>query len=192
MRYRAATTLGAWADQRVSSYSLSLLRDDDPDTQAEACSVVWRFRLPEVAGAKYEQALHDDSAEETENATSVLMDFQDPRCGELNLALLQREDSNESNLKVFRYYAIQQLATWRPPDFGPLRLRPLLHDQNPLVRATAALVAGQVQALALVDELRLLLKDESTVATNQSEALDRTAGKRGPWQPFRRSPVRPR
>jgi len=94
--------------------------------------------------------------------------------------------------KVFRYYAHQQLATWRPPDFGPLRLRPLLHDQNPLVRATAALVAGQVQALALVDELRLLLKDEKTVATNQSEALDRTAGQRGPWQPFRRSPVRPR
>jgi len=98
VRYRAATTLGAWADRRVLSYSLSLLRDDDPDTHAEACSVVWRFRLPEVAGAIYEQALHDDSAEETENATSVLMDFQDPRCGELNLAPLQHEDSNESNL----------------------------------------------------------------------------------------------
>jgi hypothetical protein len=91
-----------------------------------------------------------------------------------------------------------KLAGWRSPDFEPPRLRPLLQDPYPTVRAHAPLVAGQTRAREFVDELLPLLEDEAvdsvtpgTVATFARGALDRIEGKREPWQPSGRSPIQP-
>jgi hypothetical protein len=90
---------------------------------------------------------------------------------------------------------VQQLASWVPSGFEPWRLRPLLHDDFPDIRATAALVAGQLKAAVLIDELQLRLEDgnetsyKKTVAVEASEALDRISGKRPPWEAHRRQPV---
>ena len=264
VRYIAATTLGVWADRRVLPYILSLLQDEDDDIRAEACSILWRFRLPEVADALYNQALHDEASYVIENAAFVLTDFMDPRSGELFLQLLKNNDNERSrqigaslaatldidfhspeilqeisdtiagwlktestefrllarctllNLRdergyqglwqdlkepldvyeVYRSFLLQKLAIWQPSNFEPLRLRPLLHDQNPTVRANAALIVGQVRERRLIEELLLLLEDETvdpvtnkTVAMYASEALDRIAGKREPWKPYRKAPI---
>ena len=283
-RITAMFTLGVRGDRRVLNLLLDRLRSPLPETRAEVCSVLWRYRLPEVADALFTAAARETDANVSRNIAFVLADFQDERAGELVLRLLRSQADENRRLGAFfaglvdadtlagpirqeitdvlaerihRHYGVartnagsrqlgehrqpdaqidafrermnarkallhlhddrghvglwedlciaiepgyramvvQQLASWVPSGFEPWRLRPLLHDDSPDIRATAALVAGQLKAAVLIDELQLLLEDgnetsyKKTVAVEASEALDRISGKRPPWEAHRRQPV---
>jgi HEAT repeat protein len=127
-------------------------------------------------------------------ARSALMNLHDRRGYQGLSQALKNIDDPE--LDSWRSMALMELASLAPDDFQPLQLRALLQDRSPWVRANAALVAGQYRSRDLIEELRLLLDDESvdlvaqkTVATLASEALDRIAGKRERWQPAPRKPT---
>ena len=127
-------------------------------------------------------------------ARSALISLHDKRGYQGLCQALKNID--DPTLDSWRSLALMKLASLAPDDFQPLHLRALLQDQSPSVRANSALVAGQYRSRDLVDEIRLLLDDESadpltqkTVATFANEALDRIAGKRERWQPAPRKPT---
>jgi hypothetical protein len=117
-----------------------------------------------------------------------LLSLHDSRAGEQLWAAL-RPDAAGSATHSFRAMVLYGLASWQPEGFDHSGLRSLLHDTDPTVRAHAALVAGQVRARNLIEDLVALGDDtseipkfSSTVARMSTEALDRIQGKRPPWQ----------
>jgi HEAT repeat protein len=126
-------------------------------------------------------------------ARAALLHLRDKR-GYQGLWTDVRYDASSKFIDTYRWFVISQFAEWVPPDFDPIHLRSLIHDQDPKMRKIAALVTGQVGARVLIKDLETLLEDhskplddEKTVAEYASEALDRIAGKRERWKPFPRT-----
>jgi HEAT repeat protein len=111
---------------------------------------------------------------------------------------LDRRSSDDTPADTERWFAVLNLAS--APSLRArleaIRLRPLIDDRDPQMRAAAALVAGQLRAVELVPYLEGLIDDDGdagavaeTVASVVSEALDRIAGRLPPWIPHKRLPV---
>jgi len=139
---------------------------------------------------KFYELIGNDLVQTRLAARTALLKLRDARACDGLWSDIESQDSLAH--PSYRWFPINQLAEWRPPDFDSERLRPLLHDDDPWMRQQACLVAGQMRAASLRDELQLLISDDTiagaeqvTVARYASEALDRIAGKRPPWVPHK-------
>ena len=197
-RGTATFVLADWRDPRAATITLGRLLGPDDYERMVAAGMVARLAGSAEMTAETRTAIADELASWLDGepialrlvARAGLAALEDDRCypglwGDVAYDASVGQGS-------YRWFVIRQLAKWVPQAFEPLRLRPLLHDRDPDMRSSAALVAGQVRALELVPDLEALLDDPAvghlgSVAKEAREALDRVAGRRPPWEPVRES-----
>lgn len=115
-------------------------------------------------------AIHANDDEATEQVVTSYTTTSAPALDDV-VALFDADDADQ------RWWAVRTAAAVAPLTGGdvtkletPLRHR--LHDADPSVRCAAALAAGHLQLVALVDELACALGDESGwVRSSAADAL---------------------
>ena len=191
-----AFVLTDFGDPRALDVVMKLLGSDELDHARSGLFFVARasetVTLEAQKGRIVERVLEllgNDDAQTRLTARAALLEMRDPRGLEGLWTDLDRTDARvEGNV---RSYAVAKLKEWRPDDFDAAELRPLLADPDPSMRAQACLVAGQAKASQLADVLQGLADDDAevewhpgkSVGQMASEALDRIAGLRPPWEP---------
>ena len=199
-RVMATFALADFGDPRVVEPCLQLLNSSDDYARIVMAYAVITFPhkslfKPEVTDV-FANWINTNHIKLRILGRAGLIALRDPRC----YPGLWSDVSYSVSGKVgnHRWSVISQLAQWVPPEFDPVHLRSLLHDREPVMRANAALVAGQERANSLIPDLESLLEDHSvvntaiekkTVSEYASEALDRIAGKRERWQPSPRKGI---
>jgi HEAT repeat protein len=195
VRQNALMALAEFGDPRAGKAALALIRSGDPKSAQIAmfavAGIAGRGALADGDAAILRAELHNQlsrgSLPTRLVASAALLDLHDECACRLLWDDLQRQEDRVHS--TFRWYPISKLAKWRPSNFHYESLRPLLNDDDPAMRQVACLVAGQTRALPLIADLHSLLEDQTrtwigeTVGHYASEALDRIAGKRPPWQP---------
>jgi hypothetical protein len=194
VRQNAAFGLAYILDPRAAAVALHQMSSRDPKTQLLGMiSVSLATNCPLTAATRdalrlrLSQILTTAPAVETRLvARAALLELEDARGCDGLWSDLAREES--LGHPTYRWYPVRALASWRPVGFDSEQLRVLLHDDDPAMRCSACLVAGQAKALTLRRELNSLTDDSATfgdepVGKFASEALDRIMGRRPPWEP---------
>jgi HEAT repeat protein len=192
VKLNAVFALANLGDRRAGKTALMLIQSADPKS-AEVAALI--DLIKECADLSDEDAealrdillgkLSDVSINTRLLAAAGLLSLHDEHACRSLWDDLQGTDANPT----WRCSPIWHLARWRPSDFDPESLRPLLNDDDPAVRQAACLVAGQTRARLLISDLMPLVEDQNitfigeSVGKYASEALDRIAGKRPLWEP---------
>jgi HEAT repeat protein len=196
-RGTATFVLADWRDPRAAAICLERLTGPDDYERAVAAGMVAMLARPPGISVEVKVPITEELVSWLDDepitlrllARAALVAFEDERSYRGLWSDVSYEVSGGEG--SYRWFVIRQLAEWIPEGFEPLRLRPLLHDREPDMRSSAALVAGQLRSRELIADLKALLDDPGVgslgpVAKEAREALDRIAGKRPPWEPAAR------